>query len=508
MVKKQKRAAKAPRKKAKPKVKAVRAAAAPAPAGDLAAQLTALAASARQIADIASSLLPMVEAAQQDEPPALERGAAPMVMTRGQSDEARKRVEDRWGKAFASKCSRALVERLTAPARETGAGVGLSASGVVLEFNEQPADAILPERASSRTQRLASKRDAFYRMASPVRAAVERAAASALAPAVQICWLNCTMRIVGQVPSMAEVAHHQQLQLLDVSRVLRREMNICGATVHADAPRTNFGVTGNGVRVAVIDGEVNVNHPAFGGRAMLQENLTSEPFGTPDPHGTAVAGIICAADASFSGVAPGALVMNYKVFPTGSRLADEFQGILALEHALRDGADIANCSWGTGLAGDGINREARAFNRAWREGLVIVKSAGNDGPGAGSMSAPADADGVIVVGATEREGTAVQNYSSRGPTLNGKHPHLVAPGGTPQINVMTCLPTGGFGNSGHGTSLAAPIVSGAAALLTERFPTETADQIRDRLLNMCRSLGADVNASGAGLLDLSLFNPA
>ncbi len=429
------------------------------------------------------------------------------MMVVGETREALKKIEDRWGRAFASKCSQALIQRLTAPARESTGGAGLLTSGLVLEFAEQAPDALLPERATSRTQRLASFRDAFYKLASPVRATIEKAS---ILPTVQLCWLNSTMRIVGQLSAWPEVAHHRDLQMLDVSRRMRREMNVAGLTVRAESARDTFDVSGNGVRVAVIDGEVNVSHPAFGGRAMLQENLTSEPFGTPDPHGTAVAGIICAADAEFSGVAPGALVMNYKVFPTGSVFGDEFQGILAVERALRDGADIANCSWGTGLAGDGNNREARAFNKAWQEGLVLVKSAGNDGPSADSMTSPGDADGVIVVGATEREGSAVQGYSSRGPTANGKHPHLVAPGGTEAINMITCLAgaAGGFGNASFGTSLAAPIVAGAAALLTERFPTAPADQIRARLLNMCGAVDTDVNASGAGLLDLSLFTLA
>lgn len=467
---------------------------------DVVAALRGIAASARSISAEATKLSSELERVLAAAP----QPRAPMMMARGRTEEGRKRIENRWGRAFASKCSRALIERLTTPARETAAGA--AGSGVVLEFAEQAAGKILPQRAASRTQRLASMRDAFYKLASPVCATLER---TSPVP-VQICWLNSTIRVAGPMSGMSEVAHHRDLQLLDVSRTMRREMNISGGTVRADSPRVTFGVSGSGVRVAVIDGEVNVGHPAFGGRATLQENLTSEPFGSPDAHGTAVAGIICAADATFSGIAPGALVMNYKVFTTGISLGDEFQGILAIEHALRDGADVANCSWGTGPAGDGSSREARAFNRAWQEGLVLVKSAGNTGPTADSMSSPADADGVIVVGATEREGTAVQPYSSRGPTTNGRHPHLVAPGATPAINMVTCLPalTGGFGDGGFGTSLAAPIVSGAAALLIERLPTATSDQIRERLLGMCRPLEGDVNASGAGLLDLSGFNPA
>jgi serine protease AprX len=169
--------------------------------------------------------------------------------------------------------------------------------------------------------------------------------------------------------------------------------------------------------------------------------------------------------------------------------------------------DVANCSWGSGgLAGDGTGRNAKAFNTAWEHGLVLVKSAGNFGPDPGSMTAPGDADGVIVVGATDRRGAAVQGYSSRGPTLNGKHPHLAVPGGTKGDPMSSCLANApGFGAREFGTSVAAPIVTGAVALLRERFPSETPDQIRDRLQGMCRQLDQDVNASGAGLLDLSLF---
>ena len=439
---------------------------------------------------------------------AARQATGPTVLAIGAVGEARKKVEDKWGKAFASKSSAALLRRLTAPVREVFAAAAAAAPALILEFADQQAPALDAVRAASRTQRLASLRDAFYKAVSPIRVAIEK---NAGASGVQMCWLNSTMRVGGQVAAVANVADHQALQLLDLSRSLRREMNVAGLTVHAAQTRTTLGLSGTHVRVAVIDGEVNVNHPALSGRVTLQENFTSEPFGTPDGHGTAVAGIIAAIDATFGGIAPAATILNYKVFPTGSSEGDEFQGILAVEHALRDGADIANCSWGIGPAGDGTSREAKAFNTAWQQGLVLVKSAGNEGPGPDTMTSPADADGVVVVGATEREVTTVQDYSSRGPTSNNRRPHVVAPGGSDAFHITTCLAGsgGGFGDASFGTSLAAPVVSGAAALLRERFPSATPDEIRERLIAMCQPLAAgDVNASGAGLLDLARFNPA
>ena len=431
--------------------------------------------------------------------------AAPSVFVLGADAEARKKVEDRWGRAFAAKSSRALVRRLTTPTRALLAAGPVAEPSVVLEFTEQTPVLPAGPRATSRTLRLAALRDAFYKVASPVRVAIEKTSGT---PAVQLCWLNSTIRVAGQVTAVAGVAGHDALQMLDVARVLRREMNVAGATVRAAAARTKTGLTGNGVRVAVIDGEVDLGHPALVGRVTLQENFTSEGFGSPDPHGTAVAGIIAARDAAFSGVAPDALIVNYKVFATASADGDEFQGMLAIEHALRDGIDIANCSWGIGPAGDGTDRNAKAFNKAWQEGLVLVKSAGNEGPDPNTMTSPADADGVIVVGATERQGTALQDYSSRGPTPNGKHPHLIAPGGTADANMETCLSdaAGGFGDVGFGTSLAAPIVTGAAALVRQQLPTATPDDVRARLLQICAPLAnVDVNLQGAGLLDLDLF---
>jgi len=434
--------------------------------------------------------------------------AAPTIFALGADGEARKKIADRWGKRFASKSSPALLRALTATTREGFALAPSAEPGLVLEFSEPLHVAQSDKRAEhllDRTERFAAYRDAFYRIASPVRMAIERSAGAA---AVQVCWLNSTMRVAGQLSAVAGVAEADDIKIFDVARTLRREMNVAGVTVRIPDARASLGVTGRGIRVAVIDGEVDLEHPALRGRVSIHENFTSEPLGKPDPHGTAVAGIIAGSDGVFGGVAPDALIINYKVFATGSTAGDEFQGMLAIEKALKDGCVIANCSWGTGLATDGTSREAKAFNKAWEAGLILIKSAGNNGPDGNTITSPGDADGVVVVGATDRQGTAVQNYSSRGPTLNGKRPHLVAPGGTSFSYMETCLAGGGggFGPVDYGTSFAAPVVSGAAALLREKFPSETPDEIRQRLLRICRPLAAgDQNVNGEGLIDLSML---
>lgn len=364
-----------------------------------------------------------------------------------------------------------------------------------------------------------SLRDNFFKVASSIVDQVERgsqnsfqpeaSAAAAVAQArssiTQTCWLNRTIRSLGEPHILAEVAADDSIERVDISRRLAPDLNVSAQTVGASHFRSSFNVTGKGIIVAVIDTEVALNHPALKGRVAHKENFTDEAWGNPNLHGTAVAGIIGSADTNFTGMAPEATIYNYKVLATNPVLTgDDFDAAIAIQQALEDGVHIANCSWGAGPAGDGTSREAVACNEAWALGLIIVKSAGNRGPGASTLTTPADADGVIAVGATDRQGQAVQDYSSRGPAGSKLRPHLVAPGGVlGGPGITSCLVGGGFGDCGAGTSYAAPHVSGLAALLLQQEPNLTPDDLRKALLQRCMPLtGVDQNAQGAGLLSL------
>ena len=108
--------------------------------------------------------------------------------------------------------------------------------------------------------------------------------------------------------------------------------------------------------VAVIDSEVAAGHPGFGHRVIHRANYTKEPWGSPDAHGTAVAGIIGSLGATLAGMAPEVTFLNYKVLATIESLnSDDFGGSLAIQQALEDGAHIANCSSGR-TARDGTSR--------------------------------------------------------------------------------------------------------------------------------------------------------
>lgn len=381
------------------------------------------------------------------------------------------------------------------------------------------AGAVAPDAGAMRRYLVQEMRNDFDDRASMVRGGLdamtqilhEETAGRESAPAMmlgktQLCWLNSTMRAGSDARVLAEIAGDPLIQRIDLDRRLEREIHETVPLIGAPHYNAEFGVDGTGIIVAVLDGEVDALHEALNPRVIHKQNYTLEAWGNPDVHGTAVAGIAASAHATHRGVAPGATIWSYKIFRT-SGLASSFDGALALQDAVTDGAHIANCSWRGPGDTDGTGAEAAAVNTAWALGMVVIKSAGNSGPGASTVTPPADATGVIVVGATSRAGTDIENYSSRGPTDSQlDRPHFVAPGGsTITPGITSCKRGSGsdFHDAGAGTSYAAPHAAGAAALLLQQVPTLSPDDVRARLINACAHIaGGDVNEEGAGLLDL------
>jgi serine protease AprX len=256
--------------------------------------------------------------------------------------------------------------------------------------------------------------------------------------------------------------------------------------------------------VGIIDSEIHSEHDALKGRVVKAKNFTKEPWDTPDKHATAVAGIIGSNSADFLGMAPEAKLFNYKVLATDNNLnSDNFEGSMAIQKAVEDGMQIINCSWGDGPVESNISRLAKACNAAWELGIVVVKSAGNNGPGPGTLTRPAEADGIIVVGATGKDGRIVEDYSSRGPLPSGENrPHLVAPGGSFTFGITSCFEDR-FDNVGAGTSYAAPHVTGLLALILEEHPQLSPDELRTFVIKLCNLLnGFGEEIQGAGLISL------
>lgn len=321
----------------------------------------------------------------------------------------------------------------------------------------------------------------------------------------QYCWLNHTMKMLPKHELLAEAAEDPLVTKIDTPRKLKPEIQTTCAAIFAPQYRAKFPGNGKGISVAILDSEVDLNHPAYNGRVIREANFTTEPWGNPDTHATAIAGIIGSGDPNYLGVAPEVTMYNYKVLATQNAInADDFGGVKAIEKALEDGMQIANCSWGVDFISSEISREARACNAAWQLGLMIVKSAGNYGDGRHSLTTPAEADGVLVVGATDKNISSMEKYSGRGPLLSGvARPHLVAPGGSQTNGLISCQIGQSFGPVGSGTSYAAPHVTGILSLILQQNPQLSNDELRDFAINLCTKLnGFSENDQGYGAISL------
>jgi subtilisin family serine protease len=277
-------------------------------------------------------------------------------------------------------------------------------------------------------------------------------------------------------------------------------------------------VTGQGVRVAVLDTGVDYRHPALGGclgdgcKVVGGYDFVHDDGDPLDDHGhgTHVAGIV-AADGLLQGVAPEASLLAYKVLD-GDGVGYASDIIAALEQAVADGAGVINLSLGApSTPGDPVSLAAEA---AVDGGCVVVAAAGNNGPRAGTVEAPATAPGVIAVAAADKD-DVLADFSGRGPAPDSfaLKPDLTAPGvsisSTVPFTGPLATPTGwpfrgaqGW-HPGSGTSAATPHVSGGAALLRQLHPDWTPTKVKAALMNRALDLGTELFAQGAGRVDLA-----
>lgn len=237
---------------------------------------------------------------------------------------------------------------------------------------------------------------------------------------------------------------------------------------------------GSGVTVAILDGLADVAHPEFGGR-LSGIGYDGGVYTDYDRHGTHVAGIVGAAanGSGMVGVAPGATLVNVGVFDDSRWVADgsAYNGLV---WAVQQGATIVNMSYGPTGKGDVFLSGELATFKGFGSDLVIVRAAGNTGATAlhesFSGNPQTDLDHLLVVGSVDAN-NRISSFSNRPGNacfkVNGtcaeknklKYYWIVAPG----RSIYSTLPDGGYGSM-SGTSMAAPHVAGAAALLQSEWP--------------------------------------
>jgi len=297
------------------------------------------------------------------------------------------------------------------------------------------------------------------------------------------------------------------------------------------------GDTGAGVTVAIVDTGVSAVHDLQGrivqvsddrtGQSAACVNLSGES--TCDDsygHGTFIAGIIAGngtdSNGRWKGVAPATRILSVKI--AGRDGAADVSNVLAaiqwvVSFGQRYDIRVLNLSLGTDSAQpytrDPLNY---AVERAWAAGIAVVVSASNRGPGPRTISKPGDDPFVVTVGAMDDEGSRIDNddvlpdFTSRGPTLADgiAKPDVSTPGAhivslrAPGSQIDTLFPyyVDGQYRRGSGTSMAAGVASGVAALVLSANPTMTPDRLKYALVHTTQpTVSTDPNAVGAGLLD-------
>lgn len=171
--------------------------------------------------------------------------------------------------------------------------------------------------------------------------------------------------------------------------------------VGAQTPR-HHGLSGQGVRIGIIDTGIDFNHPDLNGYGKSGRVAGGydyvDPSQTPidtNGHGTEVAGII-GANGSFSGIAPMSRLFSYKVSSTGEAVSSEYI-IQAISRAIDDRVDVINISLGVNRTNDDLES---AVDGAVRSGTVVVAAAGNNGPDDRTIGSPGSDYNAITVGAS------------------------------------------------------------------------------------------------------------
>ena len=382
-------------------------------------------------------------------------------------------------------------------------------------------------------------------------------------PLIQSVALRVPTRRLAALAALPFVTH------LSYDGVVKKFDDFTDEHSKADVAQ-QYGLSGKGIIVAIMDSGVGAG-PDFGGRLVSGASFVPGDSRTADlcGHGTHVAGIVGgdgtastgpAFKHTFRGVAPQAYLASVRVLDdqgqgSVSSVAAGVQYAVAIKERYAPNTTVVmNLSLGHPVGDTYANDPlCQAVEAAWKAGIVVVCAAGNDGrlnaaqaAGApnegwgtayGSIQSPANDPYVITVGATKREDSSkaddkIATYSARGPSRLdlALKPDIVAPGNrvisveAPGSYLATAyaatnaVPDDSYTVGGtsapssaymqlSGTSMAAPVVAGAAALMLQANPTLSPDTVKARLMVSADKWAqpdgtADPCTFGAGYVDI------
>lgn len=270
---------------------------------------------------------------------------------------------------------------------------------------------------------------------------------------------------------------------------------------------------GSGITIGVLDSGVGY-HPDLAGKILGFRDFVAdrELLYDDNGHGTHVCGILCGSGmlsaGLYRGIAPGAMLVVGKVLDkkgdgSTETMLEGLDWILRVRERYR--VRILNISVGIGNLKDTVKKRMlqEKIEQVWDSGILVVCAAGNKSPGEGTVSDIGGCGKAITVGCHDRgcrrdPAGLRENHADRGKTDDiSRKPDLVAPG----TDIMSCN-VGNAYIAKSGTSMATPIVSGAAALAFQAYPGMSNEECKNRLLFTAEDLKLPWNRQGWGMVNV------
>ena len=243
---------------------------------------------------------------------------------------------------------------------------------------------------------------------------------------------------------------------------------------------------GDNVNIAVIDSEIDTSHPDLAGVVIDEFDALGGPR-KAHPHGTGMAGAI-AAHNKLIGVSPNVKIFAIRAFGETATSAEgtSYSIVRGIQWAMEKGVRVINMSF----AGPRDPMIERMLKTAKDSGIVLVAAAGNAGPKSPPLFPGADPS-VIAVTATDADDAGFAGAN------RGKYIAIAAPG----VDILVPGPDDTYQLT-TGTSVASAHITGVVALLLQRDPSLTPDQVRSILASSAKTLGkGKADQFGAGLVD-------
>lgn len=298
------------------------------------------------------------------------------------------------------------------------------------------------------------------------------------------------------------VVHHvvkDEQELSEVAEEVPERINWAQSIL--GIPKVWRETQGQGVKVAVLDTGVDVDHPDLADAIVGTKDFTGDGIEDTNGHGTHCAGIIGARlnDVGFVGVAPQVKLLIGKVLGKGGQGSFEWI-VRAIEWAVAKEAHIISMSLGGPVSGHQL---FVAVHEALVKGRFVICAAGNEGSlFQNSIGYPGRYGGVITVASHDENGNP-SGFSSQGGEVD-----FMAPGS----DIWSTYKDGGYATL-SGTSMATPFVAGLAALIVSKHlrsaanktPVENNEDLREHLMRMATHPGHHDNASGYGPLQPFMY---